>query len=366
MPASAGPGYVRVGLSLEGIRLRSRQVVRVIGGLSVLFTSLGVAGVFGLYSIILRPLDRLMESIRRVSRGEIHVTADIRGCREFEEISAAFNHMAREIQRRTEDLHQRNAELQRANRAREEFLAMVGHELKTPLHSIRGFCQLLLEEAEGPISPAQRTDLQAMLAAGNHLLALIQNILRFVESGADTVHLAPVDLGALLQLAADYVRPLAQAKGIDVVVAMSDARDAIADWPVVEVDETKVRQVLINLLHNAVKYTQEGYVHVSACPADDGTYVRVEDTGPGIPEEEQQRIFEPFVRIENGESKELRGMGLGLAIVQRFVQAHGGWIKVSSTPGQGSTFTLFFPRRTREQAAEHRQEDNPRPKEEIA
>src|SRR5690606_311872 len=120
----------------------------------------------------------------------------------------------------------------------------------TPLHSIRGFCQLLLEEAEGPISPAQRTDLQAMLAAGNHLLALIQNILRFVESGADTVHLAPVDLGALLQLAADYVRPLAQAKGIDVVVAMSDARDAIADWPVVEVDETKVRQVLINLLHN--------------------------------------------------------------------------------------------------------------------
>src|SRR5690606_33596888 len=143
LPPGAGSGYIRVGLSLESVQRRTRQVLRVIGGLSVLFTGLAVVGVFGLYSIILRPLDRLMESIRQVSQGAFPVSADIRGCREFEEISAAFNHMAREINRRTEALHQRNAELQQANRAKAEFLAMVGHELKAPLHSIRGYCQLL-------------------------------------------------------------------------------------------------------------------------------------------------------------------------------------------------------------------------------
>ncbi|MBO2521258.1 MAG: hypothetical protein CW345_05575 [Firmicutes bacterium] len=349
LPPGAGSGYIRVGLSLESVQRRTRQVLRVIGGLSVLFTGLAVVGVFGLYSIILRPLDRLMESIRQVSQGAFPVSADIRGCREFEEISAAFNHMAREINRRTEALHQRNAELQQANRAKAEFLAMVGHELKAPLHSIRGYCQLLLEEAEGPLTPAQRTDLQAMLAAANHLLALIQNILRFIERGADSVHLSQVDLGALLQHAADYVRPMAQAKGIRVVVSAPGL-------PRVLVDETKVRQVLINLLHNAVKYTREGCVEVSAWCAEDGTYVRVRDTGPGIPPEEQQRIFEPFVRIERGESKEARGMGLGLAVVQRYVEAHGGWVKLSSAQGRGSTFTLFLPRQeARAPIREHRQ-----------
>lgn len=338
LPAGAGPGYVRVGLSLESVRRRSRQVLRVIGGLSLLFTGLGVVGVFSLSSVILKPLDRLMESIRQVSQGEVHVTTDIRGCREFEEISAAFNHMAREIHRRTEALHQRNAELQQANRAKEEFLAMVGHELKTPLHSIRGYCQLLLEEAEGPLSKGQRADLQAMLAAGNHLLALIQNILRFIESGSDTLHLAPVDPGTLLQLAADYVRPMAQAKGISVLVTASDTNRVV-------IDETKVRQVLINLLHNAVKYTREGHVHVSAWSEKEGTYILVDDTGPGIPQAERGRIFEPFVRIERGEAKETRGMGLGLAVVQRYVEAHGGWVSLTSEEGRGSTFTLFFPRR---------------------
>jgi len=344
LPASAGTGYVRIGLSLESIHQRSKQVVRVIGGLSVLFTCLGVIGVFGLYSIILKPLDRLMESIRQVSQGAFHVTTDIRGCREFEEISAAFNHMAQEINRRTEALHQRNVELQQANRAKEEFLAMVGHELKAPLHSIRGYCQLLLEEAEGPLSPAQRSDLQAILAAGNHLLGLIQNILQFIESGTDTVHLSAVDLGALLQRAADYVRPMAQAKGIAVVVTSSEL-------PEVFVDETKVRQVLINLLHNAVKYTRAGHVQVSAWVEEEGTFIQVRDTGPGIPLEEQERIFEPFVRIERGETKETLGMGLGLAVVQRYVQAHGGWVKLSSCEGRGSVFTIFLPRQEREEAS---------------
>ena len=337
--ASGGPqSYVRLGLSLESVHRRSAEILRMIGGLSLLFTALGVVGAFALYSVILRPLDRLVASIRQVSQGAYHVRADIRGYREIEEIAAAFNQMAEEIRRRTEDLHARNAELQRANQAKAEFLAMVGHELKAPLHSIRGYCQLLLEEADGPLTKGQRSDLQAVLAAGNHLLALIQNILRFIESGGERLHLAPAPLGSLLQHAANYVRPMAQAKGIAVSVTAGDLPDIV-------VDETKVKQVLINLLHNAVKYTKEGFVRVSAWLEDDGAYVRVEDTGPGIPPEEQERVFEPFVRIERGETKQTRGMGLGLAVVRRYVQAHGGWVKLSSAEGAGCSFTIFLPRR---------------------
>ena len=330
--------YVRLGMSLESVQRRSRQVIRMIGGLSILFTGLGVVGAFGLYSLIFKPLDRLMVSIRRVSQGDFTVRADIRGYREVEEIAAAFNQMAKEIMCRTEALHERNAELQRANRAKEEFLAMVGHELKTPLHSIRGYTELLLEGTDGSLTEEQRSDLRSVLAAANHLLALIQNILRFIDSGGERIHLAPAPLGPLLQHAADYVRPMAQAKGIAVSV------DA-GDMPDVEIDETMVRQVLINLLHNAVKYTKEGEVRLSARVEGDGVYIRVEDTGPGIPPAEHERIFEPFVRIERGEAKESRGMGLGLAVVRRYVQAHGGWVKLSSQEGRGSSFTIFLPRR---------------------
>lgn len=336
LPGSSGPSYVRLGLSLESIHRRSAQIVRMIGGLSILFTAIGVVGAFALYSIVFRPLERLMQSIRLVSQGEFHATADIRGCREFEEISEAFNHMAREINRRTEELRQRNAELQQANRAKAEFLALVGHELKSPIHCIRGYCQLLLEEADGPLTKEQKADIQAVLAAGNHLLALIQNILQFVQSGTESLHLTPVRLGALLQHAADYVRPMAQAKGLSVLVSAGELPDVL-------LDETKVRQVVINLLHNAVKYTQEGHVHLSAWIQEDGTYIRIVDTGPGIPPEQQERIFEPFVRIERGETKEFKGMGLGLAVVHRYVKAHGGWVKLSSAEGNGSRFTIFLP-----------------------
>jgi len=338
LPGGDPHSYIRLGMSLESVHRRSGQIVRMIGGLSLFFTGLGVLGAFGLYSIILKPLDRLMVSIRQVSQGAFHVRTDIRGCREIEEIAAAFNQMAEEINRRTEALHERNAELQRANRAKAEFLAMVGHELKAPLHSIRGYCELLLEETDGPLTKGQRTDLQSVLAAGNHLLSLIQNILRFIDSGAERIHLAPAPLGSLLQHAANYVRPMAQAKGIAVSVTAGD-------MPEVVVDETKVRQVLINLLHNAVKYTKEGYVQLSAWLEEDGAYIRVQDTGPGIPPAEQDAIFEPFVRIERGENKESRGMGLGLAVVHRYVKAHDGWVKLSSEEGHGSSFTIFLPRK---------------------
>ena len=306
----------------------------MIGGLSILFTAIGVVGAFALYSIVFRPLERLMQSIRLVSQGEFHTTADIRGCREFEEISEAFNRMAREINRRTEELRQRNAELQQANRAKAEFLALVGHELKSPIHCVRGYAA---PRSKRPTALSQRAkgDIQAVLAAGNHLLALIQNILQFVQSGTESLHLTPVRLGGRsLQHAADYVRPMAQAKGLSVLVSAGELPDVL-------LDETKVRQVVINLLHNAVKYTQEGHVHLSAWIQEDGTYIRIVDTGPGIPPEQQERIFEPFVRIERGETKEFKGMGLGLAVVHRYVKAHGGWVKLSSAEGNGSRFTIF-------------------------
>src|SRR5690606_13856926 len=227
------------------------------------------------------------------------------------------------IAERTRQLHAVNAELRSANRAKAEFLAMIGHELKTPLHSVRGYCQLLLEELDGPLSPGQRADLEAILAAGNHLLALIDNILKFTASGDDELHRTRFPLPALLEQAANHVRPLAHRRHIDLHV---DAGPVGEVWA----DETKLKQVLINLLHNAVKYSPAGSrVQMVAGTEAGGFWVAVDDAGPGIPAQDRERLFEPFERgSPEAEDRELKGLGLGLAVVRRYVEAHGGSVTV--------------------------------------
>lgn len=338
LPNSEPGSYIRLGMNLESIQHRVRQTVQLMGVLSVLFTALGVVGAFGLYSIILKPLDRLMASISRISQGEYHVRAGVQGSSEFQEISKAFNRMADEITLRAKTLNEKNQQLEKANQAKSEFLAMIGHELKTPLHTILGNCQLLLDGAVGPLTSEQKSDLQVVLAAGNHLLSLIQNILQFNASGVDPVHGVPVSMNALLEHAVEYVRPFAHEKNLPVVVRANDIDEEIV------VDETKIKQVLINLLHNAVKYTDEGQVQVHAWSHENGVYITVKDTGPGIPKTEQRRVFEPFVRIGRGERRTIPGMGLGLAVVSRYVQAHGGWVRLESHEGHGSIFTIFLPK----------------------
>jgi len=328
--------YVRVGLSLEQVQAKVRRSLVDMAALALLFTAVGAAVAYGLYSAILVPLERVIASIRRLQAGDLGARAHISTYPELRELADAFNHMAEEIGRRNEELERVNAELRSANEAKSQFLAMMGHELKTPLHSVRGYCQILLEELGGPLTQEQRSDIQAVLASGNHLLALIDNLLHFSASGTESLHKTAVFLPDLLRQAADYVKPLAQRKGLYVRVETDVSKTIYADG-------TKLKQVLINLLHNAVKYTDQGGVVASARFAPDGLLIEVCDTGSGIPREQRERIFEPFERIEREGGEEYKGLGLGLAIARGYVLAHGGSIWVEEAPGGGARFCILIP-----------------------
>ena len=236
---------------------------------------------------------------------------------------------------------------QQANQSKSMYLASMSHELRTPLNAVLGFAQLL-SRSQG-IGSDERDDLAAIIRSGEHLLTLINQVLDLskIEAGKMPVNLADVDILNLLDDLIDLFRQRAGEKGLEMRF------DCAADVPrVVETDEMKLRQVLINLLANAVKFTRRGSVTlrvrrgVPAGAAADALPLEltVEDTGPGIAPRELQTLFERFMQTAAGR-KEQEGTGLGLAISQKFVRLLGGEISVSSAVGQGTTFTCVIPMR---------------------
>jgi signal transduction histidine kinase len=242
---------------------------------------------------------------------------------------------ARLFQKLADKSHQ----LEEASRHKSEFLASMSHELRTPLNAVIGFTEVLLERYFGEINAKQEEYLRDVLSSGQHLLSLINDILDLskVEAGRMELELGTFDLGPVLAAGLVMVRERASRGG----VALSlDAGEGVGE---IEADERKVKQVLFNLLTNAVKFTPDGgAVGVSARRADGWVEVAVADTGVGIAPEEQDRVFEEFgqARSAAGQSE---GTGLGLTLCKRFVELHGGTISVASEVGLGSTFTVSLP-----------------------
>jgi signal transduction histidine kinase/CheY-like chemotaxis protein len=229
-----------------------------------------------------------------------------------------------------------------ANRAKSVFLANMSHELRTPLNAILGFSRLMRDDAS--FSDDHRRTLDIVNSSGEHLLALINNVLDMakVEAGQTAVDRAPVDLRAMTRDIADLMRQRAEAKGLSLTL------DVASDLPcAVLADEGKLRQVVLNLVGNAVKFTSHGGVTLRLTTRPSGESGRamlaidVADSGEGIAADDQQRIFEPFVQI--GHESEQKGTGLGLTITRQFVELLGGAIRVESTPGKGSTFRVEMP-----------------------
>ena len=234
-----------------------------------------------------------------------------------------------------------NAELHRANEHKSEFLANMSHELRTPLNSILGFSQLLLEGDGGVLSGDQRQDVEIIAQNGHHLLSLINDLLDIskLEAGKAQLHRGEVDIEALVVECVDSVGSLAKNKHLELSRAVSpEVGPVFADGP-------KLKQVLLNLLGNAIKFTETGSVRVVAERQGADLRVSVRDTGIGVPPEDVERIFESFQQGNSGMSGKYQGTGLGLSISRRLVEMHGGRIWVKSTPGQGSTFTFTIPQR---------------------
>ena len=234
-----------------------------------------------------------------------------------------------------------NLELQRANQHKAEFLANMSHELRTPLNSILGFSQLLLEGDGGVLTGDQRQDVDIIAQNGQHLLALINDLLDIskLEAGKAQLHRGEVEVEPLISECVESVRSLAKTKKLDLSANVSaEVGRVFADGP-------KLKQVLLNLLGNAIKFTETGSVRITAERQGAELRVSVRDTGIGVPVEDAERIFESFQQGKSGISGKYQGTGLGLAICRQLVEMHGGRIWVKSTAGQGSTFTFTIPQR---------------------
>jgi signal transduction histidine kinase len=232
-------------------------------------------------------------------------------------------------------------EAESANRAKSEFLANMSHELRTPLNAIAGYVELLDMEIRGPVTQAQREDLARIKVSQRVLLRLVNDVLNFakLESGHVPVTLKDVGIRELIQSVEPLVLPQLMSKGLEfhAEVCSEELR--------VLADQEKLEQSLLNLLSNAIKFTPaKGSIRLSCESTSSHVMIHVADTGRGIPPEKQDRIFEPFVRVDEGFSRKTEGTGLGLAISRNLARAMGGELAVESTPGAGATFTISLKR----------------------
>jgi signal transduction histidine kinase len=228
-----------------------------------------------------------------------------------------------------------------ANRAKTQFLATMSHELRTPLNAISGYAELLSLGLRGPTTPEQREDLGRIMRSQRHLLSVINDILNFarLETGHLEYHLSNVRAADLLGDLESLIRPQLAAKTLEF------SSEPVPDDIMVRADAEKVRQVLLNLMANAVKFTAPGG-HIRISYEYDATrlYLRVTDTGIGIPTDRRGAIFEPFVQLHRTLAQPSEGTGLGLSISRDLARGMGGELTVESEPGIGSTFTLVLER----------------------
>jgi signal transduction histidine kinase len=230
-------------------------------------------------------------------------------------------------------------ELERALQAKSDFMATMSHELRTPLNAIIGYTELLEDGIPVEIPEAARQHAHRIGLAAQHLLQLIDEILTFARIQADRelVEMNPLYVKSLLSEIEAIIGPLAREKGLHFRMTADDVPDQVLT------DTRKVRQILLNLLGNAVKFTEEGTVSLAVARRGDTLLLRVTDSGPGIPASEHRRLFEPFWQGDQSRTRKLGGAGLGLAISDRLARLLGGEITVESAPGAGSTFTFRLP-----------------------
>ena len=277
---------------------------------------------------------RGMGHVRTQPTGE---SVPLRTMDEVGMLTSAFNEL---VNRFAEEERTYRINLERAHAAdrdRAAFLAAVSHELRSPLNAILGFADVLMEEVDGPLTTDAREEVEQIRASGAHLLDLINDILEFsaLEGGQLKLSLTRVDLTAVASEVLREAAGVLQGRPID-------ARIAGESGVIVEADPKRVRQILTNIVGNAIKFTQKGEVVVSVSRQGAYANLSVSDTGPGINATERAVIFEDYKQT-NEEQRMKRGTGLGLAIARRLVLMHGGAIEVESEVGRGSTFTVLLP-----------------------
>jgi signal transduction histidine kinase/putative methionine-R-sulfoxide reductase with GAF domain/HAMP domain-containing protein len=290
---------------------------------------------------------------RKLSSGEVQLLEAL-----ADQIAVAIENseLYENVKQKVEELQQKTAELERANKVKDEFLSVMSHELRTPLHGVIGYMGLMQDKMLGDLNQEQERALDKMSGFSKDLLTMIESIMEAtkIEAGAIVVEQQTVNL-------TDFLNDLRSAYPIPLSKKLTLNWDLSPGLPLIETDSTKLKQILQNLINNAIKFTDEGSVTVSArCldggsrgangrqPAEDGAQLKfiefkVADTGIGIAKEVLPIIFERFRQVDSSETRRYGGVGIGLYIVKKFTKALGGKVEVESESGKGSTFTVTIP-----------------------
>ncbi len=260
----------------------------------------------------------------------------------FQNLQRSNTQLERRVAERTAELRQLNLELEHANRAKDEFLATMSHELRTPLNSILGLSETLLEQRRAPLNEHQQKSLEIIASSGRHLLELINDVLDLskIEAGKLDYYPQVIEADALCESSLSFVRQQAMHKLIELSFGKDPAVSKLY------ADPRRLKQILVNLLTNAVKFTPEnGTVKLQIISDSERDLIQfsVIDTGIGIAREDLKKLFQPFSQVDSSLTREFEGTGLGLALVQRLTDLHGGSVEVESEPGKGSRFTVNIP-----------------------
>jgi signal transduction histidine kinase len=299
--------------------------------------SIGLALVLG-YAIswsLIEPVKRMDDRLREIAAGDFSRHVSVGNRDELGTLAANLNRMSDELGRLYD-------QLEAANRHKSEFLANMSHELRTPLNAVIGFSDVLLERTFGDMNDKQEQYIGIIQSSGRHLLSLINDILDLskIEAGRMELELSAFDVEMAVDNTVTLVRDRAARHDLTLTVEVEPGLPSAVG------DERKMKQILLNLLSNAVKFTPDGgRIGVRAGRTEGGIEFAVSDTGIGIAPEDQAAIFEEFRQVGSDYVRKREGTGLGLALTKRFVELHGGQIRVDSELGKGSTFTFTLPER---------------------
>jgi signal transduction histidine kinase len=323
---------------------------------ALLLLGLGMAFVASLLigRRVVRPVEVLREGAAQIGAGALDHRIDVRTGDELEGLAEEFNRMAAHLQesytnleqkvaQRTQQLGNLNARLEEASRLKSQFLANVNHELRTPLSGVLGYGRLLLRKTEGQIDEAQTENIHKLLNTTEHLLDSINSLLDLakIEAGGMEFRAEPVKMDELINGATATIEPMLEDGDVQLI------RDIAPGIPTLNTDQEKLRQIVLNLLSNAAKFTERGEIKISTSQENGSLKLVVSDTGIGIEKGELEDIFEEFHRCDVPGTRKYGGSGLGLAIVKKFVNFLGGDVGVESEVGKGSVFTVTLPLRPR-------------------
>ena len=317
-------GVMLASVSTDNIET-TKQILYTHGGVivGIILIVLAMFSVFFADRMV-RPIHKITGAIENVTEGYSDDVLHVDTFTETRQLSEAFNKML--------------GRLKILDESREEFVSNVSHELKTPMTSMKVLADSLLEQENVPVEMYQEfmQDIAKEMDRENQIITDLLSLVKMDRSG-QTMNIKTMNVNELLEQILKRLKPIAEKKNVEMV--METFRPVNA-----EIDETKFTLAVSNLVENAIKYNHEnGWVHVSLNADHKFFYVRVEDSGIGIPEKDQAHIFERFYRVDKSHSREMGGTGLGLAIARNAVLVHRGSIKVYSSEGEGTTFTVRIP-----------------------